>query len=685
VSKKKVAQPVDPEEQAIEVHVKEIMGPAQHLDGSKPSPEEMSELEAAGLITEHGDAAIPIRVRVEPKPATKEAAAAKPDLVSSEKPETEAANPDISFETPASPLNEVQKLNKHLETEIAEGLEELDIAALGESDVTESEKVAAKIHEDQAPARSIPVTDLTDKRPVVMKQTAWQRFTGSVRTLWHTPWKRNLSIFMVLSLVGAGVFVPSVRAFVLNSAGYRSGLVVTTIDNDTTIPLGNVQVRVGEVAGKTDENGKLRLKDIPLGRHRVVITSPAYASYDKTIDIGMRVADLGEVEMKLTGQRYTYKLTDYLTERPVAGAVVEARDAGGVSDKSGKAVIAMAPSGEENTSLTVTAKGYRTETVLLPAEASQPVELKLVKSGKEVYVSKQSGRYDIYKVDFDGKNSEMLLEGTGLEKPGVSVQMSPDGKKAAVVSTRDDKRNKDGFLLSALTIVDVESGAATVINHAEALIVLGWHGQSVVFFEAVAGVSAANPARQKIMLFDTTKDKRLQLASANALSGSWLGDKNLFYIASGTGSEQTGSFMQVGYDGDSRKQISDADIWAARRTGFATYKLQTATGWLEHAVGSDSAGASTPPSETVPSYTDSPSDKQAALVDYGAPKPKLTIQNAASREQVINTTVPVDSVVRWVGESIIIFRTVSGGLAAEYIVSTEGGTPKKVVDVAYEQ
>jgi Tol biopolymer transport system component len=77
----------------------------------------------------------------------------------------------------------------------------------------------------------------------------------------------------------------------------------------------------------------------------------------------------------------------------------------------------------------------------------------LVRARKVVVVTRQSGKYDIYKSDIDGKNREALLLGTGHENSNISLAVSPDGQRVAFVSTRANEAATTAvFLLSSLGV-----------------------------------------------------------------------------------------------------------------------------------------------------------------------------------------------------------------------------------------
>src|SRR5690606_8611006 len=119
--------------------------------------------------------------------------------------------------------------------------------------------------------------------------------------------------------------------------------------------------------------------------------------------------------------------------------------------------------------------------ISLSEDPEKPTKATMVIDRKAVFVSRANGKYDLFKSDLDGQNREILLAATGNENSNISLVLSPDGKRAAFISTRDGKRDSGGFLLSSLVLIDVENGNTTTIAEAAQIQLVDWAGTRVVF------------------------------------------------------------------------------------------------------------------------------------------------------------------------------------------------------------
>lgn len=656
-------------DRSVPESVEQLMGPAQRLDGIKPTEQEMVALEEAGLIHDEYkqtsvDRKVPQLVTAEPPKLTP-------------KPATPEPIPD------PEPDTDISAINKQLEKQVEEGLEDLDIAALGESDIAKTEKLVQELSGIAPPTR-IPIT-VPDAEPVIMKQGVIEQLKSSFFAWWSNPRKRYITFGIAGVLIAVIGLVPPVRILLLNTVGLRSGVVATVTDASTTMPLQNAIIQVGSLQTKTDEHGKARLKGVKLGSQTITIKKIAFAPVTKKVTFGMRVVDLGDVGLKPSGAQITYNLVDYVSGKPVTGVSLTSGESTAKADNKGKAVITLEPS-SSSTEIVMTAPSYRKETVLAPAsDDNKPVTVRLVSDKQHVYVSKQSGKYDVYKTYLDGKQNEVLLEATGLESPGMSVSVSPNSKTAAVTSTRDDKRNKDGYLLTALTLVDIASGEATVIEHAENITLLGWKNDAIVYQITVAGVSAANPNRQKIMLYDVTKTRRLQLASANYFSAAFLDTDALYYVVSATDPAAKESFSRIGYEGNGKKALYQGEIWSAIRTGYDTYQLQTPDKWLNYKVGANAPTPGTPPNSFASrQYLVAPSGTNSTWLDPRDAKTAFIRRDAGGKETIATSLPSVQFGIRMINDYLVLYRSASGGDTADYVMSLSGGKPQKVADVSPE-
>lgn len=499
---------------------------------------------------------------------------------------------------------------------------------------------------------------------------------------WRSPWKKWGTIFGLALIIAVPMFIAPARAYVLNSFGVRTSMIVTVYDGASKLPLDNAVVLVDGISAKTNEKGEAKVRGIRLGEQEVVISKAAFASYKKQTTFGMRIVDLGEVTLKAVGLQMSYHFTDYLSGKPIAGVTLESGEATARSDKKGKAVLTVRP--EDIAPVAMKKEGYRSETMApLPAE-KHTEHVALVPSAQAVFVTKERGTYDVYKMSVDGRDREILLPGTGLEGQTISALPSQDSKRVAVSSTRDEKRNSDGYLLTALTVVDLTSGEQNTIEHAEQITLLGWRGEALVYLQTVAGVSAANPARQRIISYDFATNKRFQLASANYFAGQELIGSTLYYAVSATDPASPSVFAKVNIDTSSRKTLLSAVVWSLLRTDYNKLKLQTPDKWYEYMVGSANPVESSPESNYIHRYyVDSTDGKQSVRVDVRDSNGVLMLRDvAAGREKELSTQRNMQAPLYWLSDSIVVYRVSGAAEVADYVVSTGGGTAKKLSDVS---
>ncbi len=657
----------DLEQANAEKHVVEIMGPPQLLDGSKAKPAPSS---------------VPVKV-----PEVTEVALSDNDTtdnqIRSEAPfaEETPSVPPVTANTDTGAVD--QKVSsEQITVEKDLDMEQLpsDFKATNAPDDAETVAAVDDILKQDSDAL---LHAAPPAKAVVMKPSLGERLKNSWFNWWDSPLKRYGVIVSLVIVLGVVFFVGPVRAMVLNMAGVHSSALVKVVDGGTNLPLQNANVDIGAVSAKTDSDGRAKLKGIRIGKHDVIVRKAAFATTTrKQIDFGMRIIDLGEVKLRPTGQQISYRFVDYLSGKPLVDVMVASGEASAKSDKTGKAVLTIEPGTDEK--VRVKKEGYRTDTLEAPSRAQATVDYKLVPSARAVFVSKESGKYDVYKMYLDGKNREVLLAGTGLETQATSAIPSPSGSRVAVASSRDEKRNKEGYLLTALSIVDTEEGNTTNIAYGEQIHLLGWRGEVLVYVETVAGASAANPNRQRIIAYDFSTNKRFQLASANYFAGYELIGSMLYYTVSATDPAATETFARIAIDGTAKKVLFSGNVWSLMRTDYTKLKLQTQDKWYEYTVGEAAAVESNPVSVyTSRSYADDPNGKTSAWVDVRDAKGVLLLRNLATgKETELTTQKSMQSIVYWLNDTVVVYRVANANEVADYAVSVAGGTPKKISDVS---
>lgn len=501
---------------------------------------------------------------------------------------------------------------------------------------------------------------------------------------WRNKWARWITILILLAAIAVVAVLPKTRYATLNFVGVRSSASVIVLDDTTQLPLKNVTVSLGNDKETTDRNGEAKFSGLKLGTYQLTIKRIAFASHTETVTIGWGSNPLGSYKLQATGTQYAILVNDFISGQAVAGAEATTNDQESAqSDKNGKIILTVADTSVTSLALTITADGYRSESVTLNAASAASTKVILVPAQKDVFVSKQSGTYDVYSADLDGANRKLLLKGTGNEGQNLSLVVSPDGTHAALVSTRDNQRDSDGFLLQALTLIDLKAATSVTVDHAEQIQFVDWQGNRLIYRTTLAGASAADPQRNRLISYDYNSNARLQLATANQFNAviSALGD--IYYTVSSTDPHATLGLFKIRPDGSNRQRLTQDEIWTALRINYGVLALQTPNGWVNYNMQtSQSANTSAPANVTTYQFAENSQRSQSAWVDVRDGNGTLLLHdNSKNTDKTLHAQDGLTYPVRWLDDGMLIYRVANNSEVADYVIGTGGGVPHKIVDV----
>ncbi len=487
------------------------------------------------------------------------------------------------------------------------------------------------------------------------------------KSWWRRAWLRWTLLVILLAAIGLMLF-PTTRYWILNTCGVRVSASVTVVDATTGQPLKNVTVTIGSSQSATDAEGKATVDKVKLGPGTLKLERIAFASLERQVVLGWGSNPLGEFELQGVGAQYTIIVRDYLSNLPIEGAEASSGQAAARSDSEGKIVLTLEKSDGSDVEALVTAPGYRTEEAVLKADATMPNEVILVPSTKEIFVSKDSGKYDMYSMDIDGKNKKVLLTGTGLESGNIALATSPDGERVALVSTRDNVRTADGRLLNTLTLINVANSDAVVLDRGEQIQLMDWVGNRIIY-HMVANVAAEATDRNRINSYDYKADSRAQLASANQIrsAASALGS---VYYADGV------NYLRINPDGSNKQTVLDKEVWASYRTAYDELSIQTATGWYKLNLASGTPTQIAEPSSYASrTFVTNGAAKQSIWVD----KSSLQLYDIATAKSTsLHAQDGLTYPVRWLTDTAAIFRVANSQEIADYVISSQAGAARKL-------
>ena len=512
------------------------------------------------------------------------------------------------------------------------------------------------------------------------------RLKSFIKDLWNNPKKRWGIVFGALFIFVAVLLIPPSRYFILNVAGVRSSASITILDESTGQPLKNVAVAIGAAEEKTDNKGFVKFSKLKLGKTKLVVKKRAFAESSNVITIGWGSNPLGEQKLKPVGLQYSFDLRDFLSDKPIENAEAVSEDYSAFSNKEGRLVLTIDQPEEDTAKITIKADGYRDEIIEQKTENKEIQTVKMAPSRPHIFVSKRSGKFDVYKIDADGANEQLILSGTGNERDDITLSPSTDKDVVAVVSSRDGSRNKDGYLLNNLTLIDFSKDELKIeqISKSERIQILGWSGSKIIYLKTKDGASVSTPDREQIISYDTDNSSTREISRGNAFNIAKLIDNKIYYAPSAALSPDKKGLFKVSVDGEDKKILIEDEVWDLIRSDFDTLKFSVRNDWYEYNIRNEKimtlSGA--PNLNSSKSFVGSQDNKNSIWIDNRDGKGVIINHIVESKQdKVIVSLHGLSSPVVWLNNSTIVFRVVSGQESADYAVSIDGGEAKRIIDV----
>lgn len=507
------------------------------------------------------------------------------------------------------------------------------------------------------------------------------------RKLWGDPRYRWATIIIGLAALIAVIVTPASRYFLLNSVGIRSRASIVVLDNSTQLPLKNVMVSIAGVNGLTDENGQVELKPLKLGRTQLIIDKRAFATASHNITIGWGSNPLGEYRLEAVGAQYVFNVTDYLSSKPIEKAEAVVGIYSAFSDSSGKIVITIDPADlQEKMTVNISADTYRTDPVEFLSDQAVERSARLVPARKAVYMSKRGGKYNLYTAHIDQKNEKLMLAGTGLERDDMVLVSHPTEEIVALVSSRVNVRNVDGYLLSTLTMVNLTDSSTYQVAQSERIQVVGWIGNRVIFVQIAGGASASDPGRFKLMSYDYKTADKTEIASANSFNDVIVINSGIYYAPSTAYQKSPkGQFIKSTADGKQKTTILDKEVWNIFRAGYDVLNLSVGNDWYEYGLGNSNPIKlnEQPKDNKSKIYISNSSNSNSLWSDIQDKTGKLYLYDTKDKKDTeLLSKDGLGYPIRWLNEKSFIFRINTDEETADYAMSVESDKPRKITDVA---
>lgn len=602
---------------------------------------------------------------------TENAEKASQDAADEAEPKAEEEIEPVKPEEPAEPAEEDQESNEEPKPDEDEVVDDIVAKESDELLAAEDEKLAAVF----APKK----VGFKDK--IKHFFSAW----------WHNSRARKATIAGLIVLIFAVGAIPHSRYFVLNTIGVRASASLTVLDDGTQQPLKNVQVRLAGKTAVTDSKGQVKLERLKLGSSELVIEKRAFAPLTRKVTVGWGSNPLADYKLTPIGSQYSFMVTDFLSGKPVEKVEATSGDASAVSDNRGKLVLTIdTEQQQERDELKVSIKGesYRDEELTLNVNDKSEHRLKLVPSRKHAFISKRSGKYDVYKIDVDGKNEHMVFAGTGSERDDMTLVHHPTEDVVALVSTRENARNREGFLLSTLTVIDLhnDNNGDTRITQAERVQIVDWIDNRLVYVEVVAGTSAGNPKRHRLISYDYKEEDSKELAASNYFNDVTSAKGQIYYAPSAAYlNSGAAHFIRVNADGTGRQTIMQREVWNIFRTEYDKLNLSVQQEWYDYQLGSNATTQAKGPPAVLRTriYVDSPNKERSLWVDDRDGKGVLIAYDTKDKkDNVLRSQSGLKNPMRWLNNKTVVYRINTDQETADYALNLDGGEPAKIRDVS---
>lgn len=519
-----------------------------------------------------------------------------------------------------------------------------------------------------------------DKKP-----NLWSKIKIFFINWWNNKRARWITIIALLLLLAGALTVPASRYFLLNSVGVRGSASVVVLDDSTQQPLKNVSVAIRGKVSLTDENGKAVIYGLKLGRTELLIEKRAFAEDERKITLGWGSNPLGDFKLTPVGSQYLFIIRDFLSSKPIAKAEAISGEYSAFSDEEGRIRLTVDNSAEESFVATITAKDQREEKITVNFSDKDEREVKMVPWRKHSFVTKRSGKYDLYKIDADGSNEELVLAGTGVERDDIVLVPHSTKEKVALVSTRENARNQDGYLLSTLTVINLEDNEPVKIDQSERIQIIDWIGDSLIYIKITAGSSAANPNRHKLISYNVEAEESKEIASSNYFNDVAVALNRVYYAPSSAYASGSVGLYKTAFDGGEKKALLDKEVWSMIRTGYDKFVISTGESWHELSVSDDHMNklGGEPSNLKSRVYSDNPSKTKSLWIDQRDGKGSLITYDIEQKNdsEPVHSQSGLKDPIRWLNDKTIVFRISNSIETSDYVINIEGGDPKKIKSV----
>ncbi len=509
----------------------------------------------------------------------------------------------------------------------------------------------------------------------------------------------GIGIFIVL-LTGVW-FVPVTRYAILSTFGVRGGIVVTASQslkqtNATAPEIKNFTVNVAGQTINSGEQSSVIIPSISLGDHKVEVLKQGYAPsvYETTVDFdplfgwvsgNNSYTSLVKAQLLAKGLALSFTVKDWVSNKAVTIGEFAFGDITAFPNKDGVVSLTVPPELNKVIIKADFTDNYLDKTFELETnKKSQAVNF--VPDSKHYFVSKRSGVYSIYSQYIDGGELKEVVKGTPQETSSLQFAVSPSGKYGVMTSTREGRRDSSGNVVQKLYWVNLNSGKLEELDSARYIYLHDWAGDTITYSY---GYQAENSTdfMQRLRSLDASTKNQYELGSTTGSFGrihvalnQVIFTKQESFNKPGFEKEQT--VNTVGIKGENNRELA-TNTGDFRQIGFERFAYQTPDKkWSEINLNTGQIKPSEQPREEGTVYiSTSSSNKERVFINFVDGKRLLMLQKNNDTTSELATQPGLTGPIRFMNATTVLYRVVTPGETADYVVSTLGGQPRKITDV----
>jgi hypothetical protein len=503
---------------------------------------------------------------------------------------------------------------------------------------------------------------------------------------WNNKILRNITAALILIAISVIIFMPTTRYAVLNSVGVRAGMQFQVVDQVSGRPIKNVEVSAAGIQTKSDDEGNVKLTGLKLGDTEVQLKKRSFKAVTIPITVGWGSNPFNApMELEPTGATFVFTTKDWLSGLPLHNVEVSDGESVGLSDENGIAKLTIEPT-DSDVTISISYNNYRTETVTIPADSTKGGTVTLVPSKQDVFISKRQGKYDVYSRYVDGTQETVLLPGTGNEQADTHLLSHPTDPIHMFVSSREGERNDQGYMMSNMYILNSDTKQVEKITStsSERIRLVGWIGDAVVLVKTISGPSGYTTNRQQIVTYDVSDKKLTDITGANYFSDVRVINDSIYYVLPSSDGSQSKGLTKSSADGKQKTILLAKNIWVIYRAdaeklfisteGDEWYSITLSDGKVEKLEGAPAL-----PQNKV--FVANPTTKQIAWLEERDGKSTLLVNEKDGKQKEVVKQPGMSYPLRWLNDTTILYTIANSQETANYIVSTNNSTVKKVGDV----